>query len=105
MRSFRIGLHPRAAVDIDTIARWWREQRPTAPGLFVDELDRAFAIIAANPDVGHRVSRRAYPDARTYVLRRTKYVVIYNIDVEAGEIAVARVRHGRRRPLAAHARR
>lgn len=68
--------------------------------MFLDELDHAFAIIADHPEIGRKVGLRAYPNARTYVLRRTRYVVIYNVDAEAEVIAIARVRHGKRRPLA-----
>jgi plasmid stabilization system protein ParE len=100
MGRYRIGLHLRAAAEIDQIAKWWRKNRPAAPRLFLDELDRAFATIAEHPEIGRKVGLRAYPKARTYVLRRTRYVVIYNVDDEAGVIAVARVRHGKRRPLA-----
>ena len=100
MAAYRIGLHPRAAAEIETITKWWRKNRPAAPNLFLTELDLAFLTITNNPDVGRKVGLRAYANARTYVLRRTKYVVIYGVDDEAGVIAVARVRHGRRRSLA-----
>jgi plasmid stabilization system protein ParE len=100
MAGYRIGLHLRAAAEIDRIAKWWRRNRPAAPRLFLDELDRAFATIADHPEIGRKVGLRAYPNARTYVLRKTGYVVIYNVDSEAGVIAIARVRHGKRRPLA-----
>lgn len=100
MARYTIGLHLRAAAEIDQISKWWRKHRPAAPRMFLDELDHAFAIIADHPEIGRKVGLRAYPNARTYVLRRTRYVVIYNVDAEAEVIAIARVRHGKRRPLA-----
>jgi plasmid stabilization system protein ParE len=99
MARYQVGLHLRAAAEIDQIAKWWRKNRPAAPRLFLDELDRAFLAISEHPEIGRKVGLRAYPNARTYVLRRTRYIVIYNVDTAAGVIAVARVRHGKRRPL------
>lgn len=100
MSPFRIGLHPRAAADIDQVARWWSKNRPAAPGLFLDELDRAFMTIAERPEIGRKVALKAYPNARTYVLPRSGHLIIYNVDADSGTVAVARVRHGKRRPLA-----
>lgn len=104
MSAFRVGVLPRALADIERIAQWWRKNRLTAPRLFLDELDRAFITIAAQPEIGHTAGLRAYPGARTYLLRRSEYVVIYNVDHESSVVAVARVRYARRRPLG-HARR
>lgn len=42
---------------------------------------------------------RADPDVRAVVLRKSRYVVFYDVDDEAAEIHVVRVRHGKRRPL------
>lgn len=100
MAAYRVGVLPRALADIEKIAKWWRVNRPAAPRLFRDELDLALISIAAQPEIGHNARLRTHPGARTYVLRRSNYVVIYNMDAESGVVAIARVRHGRRRPLA-----
>jgi plasmid stabilization system protein ParE len=71
MAAYRIGLHPRAAADIEQIAKWWRKNRGAAPRLFMDELDFAFLTITNSPEIGRRVGLRAYPDARrTYCEER-----------------------------------
>ena len=100
MPAYPVGVLPRALADIERIAKWWNKNRPAAPRLFQQELDLAFINIAAQPEIGHKVGLRAYPGARTYLLRRSGYVVIYNVDDVAGVVAIARVRHARRRPLA-----
>ena len=82
MTRYRIVLLLRAAAEIDQITqitKWWRKNRPAAPRLFLDEWDRTFATIADHPEIGRK---------------------FYNVDVDAGVVAVARVRHGKRRPLA-----
>jgi plasmid stabilization system protein ParE len=100
MPACRVGVLPRALADIERIAKWWRKNRRAAPRLFQDELDLAFINIAAHPEIGHKAGLRAYPGARTYLLRRSEYVVIYNVDDDAGVVAIARVRYAGRRPLA-----
>jgi plasmid stabilization system protein ParE len=78
------------------------------PAFRVGVLQRALADIeriAAHPEIGHKVGLRAYPGARTYLLPRSEYVVIYNVDDERSVVAVARVRSARRRPLARSKRR
>lgn len=105
MAARRVGVLPRAIADIERIAKWWRKHRLAAPRLFQDELDLALVNIAAQPEIGYRADLRAYPGARTYLLRRSGYVVIYNVDEESGVVAIARVRHVRRRPLARGKRR
>lgn len=100
MPAFRVGVLPRALADIERIVKWWRKNRLAAPRLFQDELDLAFINIAAQPEIGHKAGLRAYPGARTYLLRRSEYVIIYNVDDECGVVAVARVRYACRRPLA-----
>jgi plasmid stabilization system protein ParE len=99
MAGYRVGLLPQAAIDIEAISRWWSRHRLAAPTLFLDELEVALDLISENPEIGRKVGLRSYPSARTYVLRRTGYLVIYNVDVPAEEVAIARVRHGKRRPM------
>lgn len=99
MARYRVGVTPRALADIEKISKWWREHRPSAPRMFQNELDRALIHIASHPELGQSVQLRAYPGGRTHLLRRSGYVVIYNVDADAGVVAIARVRDTHRRPL------
>lgn len=67
--------------------------------MFQNELDGALVRIAAHPHIGGITELRAYPGARTYVLPKSGYIVLYNVDDDAGEVMIARVRHMHRRPL------
>jgi addiction module RelE/StbE family toxin len=100
MAGYRVGFTPRALADVQRVAKWWRTNRPSAPRLFQNELDLALLRIAAHPEIGASIQLRVYPDARTYLLRKSGYVVLYNVDDAAGVVAIARVRHTHRRPLA-----
>jgi plasmid stabilization system protein ParE len=84
---------------VASIARWWHKNRLSAPRLFQHELDAALLAIAEHPEIGHRLPLHRYPNARSYVLQRSGYVVLYNVDAGTAEVTVVRVRHGKRRPL------
>ena len=99
MARYRVGFTPRALADVEKISKWWRANRASAPRMFQNELDRALVNIESHPEIGHSVELRAYPGARTFVLSKTRYVVIYNVDDEVGVVAIARIRHAHRRPL------
>jgi plasmid stabilization system protein ParE len=97
--AFAVSIAPRALADVAAIARWWQQNRLGAPRLFLQELDAALLSIAEHPEIGHRLALHRYPNARWFVLQRSGYVVLYNIDPGASEVTVRRVRHGKRRPL------
>jgi len=99
MAGYRVGVAPRAIADIARIAEWWRENRASAPRMFQNELDRSLLRIATHPHIGAIGELRAYPGARTFVLSKSGYLVLYNVDDDAGEVIIARVRHMHRRPL------
>jgi plasmid stabilization system protein ParE len=75
---------PEADEDIRLVDGWWREHRPAAPDLFVNELAEAFAILGETPEIGHRYPRPGIPSLRRLLLRATRYHVYYVFD---GKIA------------------
>jgi plasmid stabilization system protein ParE len=97
--SYLVVFAPEAAAEVTAIVAWWRKHRLAAPGLFQQELKQALLNIAAFPEIGVRAKMPADPDVRAVLLRRTGYVVFYDVDHAASEIQVVRVRHGKRRPL------
>lgn len=97
--AYTVFLAAEAAAEVAAIVTWWRKNRPAAPSLFQDELKQALLNIAAHPGIGARAKMRGDPDVRAVVLRKSRYVVFYDVDEEAAEINVVRVRHSRRRPL------
>lgn len=72
---------------VETIDRWWRENRPSVPDLFQIELLAALGLLADAPLVGTRF-RRKYRRLR---LQRTRHHVYYEVDDEAEVVVVVAV--------------
>jgi plasmid stabilization system protein ParE len=97
--SYTVVFAPEAAAEVIEIEAWWHKSRQAAPALFQQELKHALLNISAYPEIGVRAKMPADPEVRAVVLRRSGYVVFYDIDHDEMEIQVVRVRHGKRRPL------
>jgi plasmid stabilization system protein ParE len=97
--SYSVVFAAEAAAEVTAITAWWHKNRALAPGLFQQDLKQMLLSIAAFPEIGVRAKMPGDPDVRAVVLRRTGYVVFYDIDDAASEIQIVRVRHGKRRPL------
>lgn len=97
MAGLSVSIAERALKEVASIARWWQKNRLSAPRLLQQELDAALQTLAGYPERGRRFPVRRYPAARSYVLQRSGYVVLYTIVAET--LLVIRVRHGKRRPL------
>lgn len=99
MAAAGVTIAPEAVEEVVRIAAWWSRHRPQAPRLFLVELDAALSLLARHPESGPRVNRRDRPRLRAIVLRRSGYVVFYELFPETWRVVVTRVRHGRRRPI------
>jgi plasmid stabilization system protein ParE len=97
--SFKVTIAPEAVAETAAIASWWNDHRPAAPRMFQTELDRAVLLLAEQPEIAPRVRARGRPNLRVLTLRRSGYLVFYELDVAARRVTVVRVRHARRRPV------
>ena len=75
-----IIITPEAADDIRRVHEWWVAHRPSAPGLFLEELAEASALLAKSPDAGRRYGIRGVPGVRRWLLRASRYHVYYAHD-------------------------
>lgn len=77
----------RACADVLRIDSWWRENRPSAPNLFREELARAVTFLEDRPEVsvafgqrrGETVRRVALPETRAhayYVVRSERVLIL-----------------------------
>jgi plasmid stabilization system protein ParE len=87
----KIEVTRRAGRQIAQISEWWREHRVAAPLMFLNEVEKAEALLGQHPDVGV-----IYATHRTGVIRRillgdTRYHLYYRHDVERREIVVLAV--------------
>ena len=83
-----------ADAQIRVIDEWWRENRRSAPDLFLDELARAFDVIAEAPHVGRVYRLSPIRGTRRVLLDATGYHVYYVI--RERDVVVLAVWHGRR---------
>jgi len=75
--TVRILVAPEADDQAQKIDTWWRRERPAAPGLFIEELAAAFALLTDAPEAGRRYPHPTVPDVRRILLRSTRYHVYY----------------------------
>lgn len=88
----------RSAAHAEAIDAWWREHRPSAPGLFERELAGAVRLLAKAPELGVPYGPRAGLGVRRFLLQRTRYYVYYAYDRDRdilGVLAIWSCRRGR----------
>jgi plasmid stabilization system protein ParE len=74
-----------------TIIDWWRNHRPKAPGLVLEEFTRCVRLLEAAPDVGAPFHRSAIPGVRRLVMRKTRHLIYYLHDSERSMVYVLAV--------------
>jgi len=98
--NLNVRTTPEADDHVRSIDKWWREHRTTAPSLFLDELETAFALIASAPNVGHPYRRSPVGGTRRILLTRSRYHVYYApLDDELVILAVWHASRGSGPPL------
>jgi hypothetical protein len=60
-------------------ATWWLQNRLSAPGMFAEDLQMAFALIEEFPNAGEAVHHRRIPNLRRVLLSRVQYHLYYNV--------------------------
>jgi len=91
----KLRLSELAQQQIEEINAWWQEHREAAPLLFRQELGEAILQIEANPDLGtpYLKAAKLY---RWVLLPKTRYLLYYEFDKEAGLLAVTTLWNARR---------
>jgi plasmid stabilization system protein ParE len=80
---------------IEEIDAWWHQHREAAPLLFREELREAILLIEANPELGTPYLR-ASKLYRWVLLPKTRYILYYEFDKDAGVLAVTTLWNARR---------
>lgn len=78
-----IRWRPKAAKDAERSIEWWVKNRPRAPHLLVDELDRAIDLLGWSPEMGEPQEN---PKFRHIVLQLSRYLIYYHHDAVEGVI-------------------
>lgn len=92
--TYAVVIMPTARRQVAAACAWWTEHRPAAPGLLIDELDRAFARLSEAPHVGTAWPRR--PGVRRVMLARVDFYVLYRVRPRAQRVEVLALWHVKR---------
>jgi plasmid stabilization system protein ParE len=93
-RSYLVA--PEAERQILDALIWWHENRPKAPGLLEEEIERAIALAVAQPEAGACASSSRFQNLRRVLLRKTRYHLYYMHDLVQDEIHIVGFWHGER---------
>jgi plasmid stabilization system protein ParE len=75
--SLPVTTTPEADAQVGTIDEWWRENRSSAPDLFLDELTVCFDVIGHTPHIGRVYRQSPVPGTRRILLKSSRYHVYY----------------------------
>ena len=92
--SLQVRITPQAEAQIRSIDHWWRDQRPTAPDLFAQELADAVRLIGNAPELGRLYRQSPVPYTRRILLRGARYHLYYV--VRGHEVWVLALWHAQR---------
>lgn len=70
-------IKPRAESEILKATRWWRDNRPAAPGAIESDLAAAIGALIEQPGIGSKVENARDPETRRLYLARTRYFIYY----------------------------
>jgi plasmid stabilization system protein ParE len=87
---------PRAQRQIAGNGEWWRENRHKASDAFDHDLEGAYDLILAHPEVGVMVGNTRRRGARRLHLERIHYDLYYEVTEQA--ILILALWHSSRRP-------
>ena len=82
----RIEVTDDARAQIAAAAAWWAENRPSAPGAILQDLDRILGLLSAQPAMGTRALRAKLSGVRRVTLNRVRYYVYYRVVGDALQV-------------------
>jgi len=94
--SLPIRITARAVQQIRDAESWWRIHRTAAPNAIAQELERAFSLIAAQPQAGGRAANVRLTEVRRVYLPRIKYHLYYHVIAAPVCVEIVALWHARR---------
>ena len=76
---YAVEVTSRAAIQIETAARWWSTNRPAAPEVIRVDFQEAVALLSSQPGVGAKSKSPRYPELRRLYLSRVRYHIYYQV--------------------------
>lgn len=77
-----------AAEQIRVAEAWWRTNRPKAPNAIREELERASALVATQPELGSRARNVTLAGVRRIHLARIRYHLYYRVGEAPRQIEI-----------------
>ena len=99
MARFEVRIASRAMAEIQKISRAWAKHRAASPKLFERELDAILDLLESQPEIGMLRRLRSVGEVRVVVLRRSRYLVAYQVRSAEQQVWIVLVRHASRRPV------
>lgn len=101
MTDYAVVFSTDARAQILVIGRWWRVNRPSNPGLFLDELRAVVGRLGGAPKTGAVYEVPQVSGVRRLLLPRTAHHVYYTLDDSAPVVRIVAIWHTARgaRPL------
>jgi len=81
-----IKVTPAADVQIQEAGSWWLANREKAPEAFKEELQRGFALISQQPEVGAKATNVKLKGVRRIHLSRIRYFLYYRVQGDWVEV-------------------
>jgi len=85
-----------AAGHIRVAEAWWRTNRLKAPNAIREELERACALVAAQPDIGSRARNVKLTGVRRVHLSRIRYHLYYRVSEAPRQLEILGFWHSSR---------
>ena len=96
MKRHEVVLAPAAQAQARKIAAWWRENRPSVPDLFDDEVEAVLERLADAPKTGLSYLTVRGQLIRRILMPRTSYNVYFEIHEEQSLVRLVAVWHAAR---------
>jgi plasmid stabilization system protein ParE len=84
--GLRIKVLRRARRQIAEASAWWKANRLKASAAFDEEMERAFDLLALQPNIGVRIAGTRFTGVRRIHLNRIHYYLYYRPTAEVVEI-------------------
>jgi plasmid stabilization system protein ParE len=87
----KLKVAKRAEQQVDRIEQWWKENRPSAPRIFTEELESTLGLICEMPGVGVRWPSARRPGIRRVLMPKTEHHVYFRMDENGATVHVLAV--------------
>ena len=81
-----IKVSSRASAQIEEVAEWWAENRPSAPGAVRHDVAEILALLCIQPGAGTPARRSRVRGVRRAILPRIRYYLYYRVSGSTLEV-------------------